>query len=241
MANRKISELTTATTLNGDELIPFAHNGGNGNLTPNLIKEYSQPDLSEYATKKALDQKADIAMVQNTTFNKIIVYQSADDESPIDYSASSTQGALGFEIDSKNSYLIFTPSSNHSAFKIDIKTQDPAYGGISPEGLASGDDVKNFLEQYYFRYYEVYKTPDRKNGSRFDTFNCVRNVPYRAIGFGTSDGYVYMTLNGDETNMYLDLTTKTVSVAAASDTNNGLALAKDVKDYLESEISWEEL
>ena len=43
---KKISEQTLATSLDGNEIIPFAKNGANGAVKASKIKEYVQPDLT---------------------------------------------------------------------------------------------------------------------------------------------------------------------------------------------------
>lgn len=43
---KKISEQTLATSLDGNEVIPFAKNGANGAVKASKIKEYVQPDLT---------------------------------------------------------------------------------------------------------------------------------------------------------------------------------------------------
>lgn len=43
---KKISEQTLATSLDGNEIIPFAKNGADGAVKASKIKEYVQPDLT---------------------------------------------------------------------------------------------------------------------------------------------------------------------------------------------------
>lgn len=57
---KKISEQTLATSLDGNEIIPFAKNGANGAVKASKIKEYVQPDLT--AKQDKLVNSADITV-----------------------------------------------------------------------------------------------------------------------------------------------------------------------------------
>ena len=48
---QKISQLAEKTQLDGQEQIPVAHGGQNYRIGADKLKEYVQPDLSEYAKK----------------------------------------------------------------------------------------------------------------------------------------------------------------------------------------------
>lgn len=49
--NLEISQLAKKDTVVGTEMIPVAEDGANYSITPEQIKDYSQPDLSGYAKK----------------------------------------------------------------------------------------------------------------------------------------------------------------------------------------------
>lgn len=51
-SGKKISEQTLATSLDGNELFPFAKNGADGVVKASKIKDYVQPDLSGYVPKE---------------------------------------------------------------------------------------------------------------------------------------------------------------------------------------------
>lgn len=57
---KKISEQTLATSLDGNEVIPFAKNGANGAVKASKIKEYVQPDLT--AKQDKLVNSADVTV-----------------------------------------------------------------------------------------------------------------------------------------------------------------------------------
>ena len=57
---KKISEQTLATSLDGNEIIPFAKNGADGAVKASKIKEYVQPDLT--AKQDKLVNSADITV-----------------------------------------------------------------------------------------------------------------------------------------------------------------------------------
>lgn len=57
---KKISEQTLATSLDGNEIIPFAKNGANGAVKASKIKEYVQPDLT--AKQDKLVNSADVTI-----------------------------------------------------------------------------------------------------------------------------------------------------------------------------------
>lgn len=57
---KKISEQTLATSLDGNEIIPFAKNGADGAVKASKIKEYVQPDLT--AKQDALVNSDDITV-----------------------------------------------------------------------------------------------------------------------------------------------------------------------------------
>lgn len=57
---KKISEQTLATSLDGNEIIPFAKNGADGAVKASKIKEYVQPDLT--AKQDKLVNSADVTV-----------------------------------------------------------------------------------------------------------------------------------------------------------------------------------
>lgn len=57
---KKISEQTLATSLDGNEIIPFAKNGADGAVKASKIKEYVQPDLT--AKQDKLVNSADVTI-----------------------------------------------------------------------------------------------------------------------------------------------------------------------------------
>lgn len=57
---KKISEQTLVTSLDGNEIIPFAKNGANGAVKASKIKEYVQPDLT--AKQDKLVNSADVTV-----------------------------------------------------------------------------------------------------------------------------------------------------------------------------------
>lgn len=56
--NLKISQLAKKATVEGTEMIPVAEGGANYSITPEQIKDYSQPDLSGYAKKSEIPSTA---------------------------------------------------------------------------------------------------------------------------------------------------------------------------------------
>lgn len=56
--NLKISQLAKKATVDGTEMIPVADGGENYSITPEQIKDYSQPDLSGYAKKTEIPSVA---------------------------------------------------------------------------------------------------------------------------------------------------------------------------------------
>ena len=72
---KKISEQTLATSLDGNEIIPFAKNGADGAVKASKIKEYVQPDLT--AKQDKLVNSADVTI---GTDSKLIVTDLAKRE-----------------------------------------------------------------------------------------------------------------------------------------------------------------
>lgn len=56
--NLKISQLAKKATVDGTEMIPVAEGGENYSITPEQLKNYSQPDLSGYAKKTEIPSVA---------------------------------------------------------------------------------------------------------------------------------------------------------------------------------------
>lgn len=69
---KKISEQTLATSLDGNEIIPFAKNGADGTVKASKIKEYVQPDLT--AKQDKLVNSADVTVGED---NKLTVTDTA--------------------------------------------------------------------------------------------------------------------------------------------------------------------
>ena len=88
---KKISEQTLATSLDGNEIIPFAKNGADGAVKASKIKEYVQPDLT--AKQDKLVNSADVTVGED---DKLTVTDTAKRKAFDDLwiSAASSNGTV---------------------------------------------------------------------------------------------------------------------------------------------------
>lgn len=78
---KKISEQTLATSLDGNEIIPFAKNGADGAVKASKIKEYVQPDLSKLdSLPTATELDAALTAKQDKLVNSADVTVGEDDK-----------------------------------------------------------------------------------------------------------------------------------------------------------------
>ena len=76
---KKISEQTLATSLDGNEIIPFAKNGANGAVKASKIKEYVQPDLTAKQDKLVNSDDVTIGIDSKLTVTDLAKREVFDD------------------------------------------------------------------------------------------------------------------------------------------------------------------
>ena len=76
---KKISEQTLATSLDGNEVMPFAKNGANGAVKASKIKEYVQPDLTAKQDKLVNSTDVTIGIDSKLTVTDLAKREVFDD------------------------------------------------------------------------------------------------------------------------------------------------------------------
>ena len=76
---KKISEQTLATSLDGNEIIPFAKNGADGAVKASKIKEYVQPDLTAKQDKLVNSDDVTIGIDSKLTVTDLAKREVFDD------------------------------------------------------------------------------------------------------------------------------------------------------------------
>ena len=76
---KKISEQTLATSLDGNEIIPFAKNGADGAVKASKIKEYVQPDLTAKQDKLVNSSDVTIGIDSKLTVTDLAKREVFDD------------------------------------------------------------------------------------------------------------------------------------------------------------------
>lgn len=76
---KKISEQTLATSLDGNEIIPFAKNGADGAVKASKIKEYVQPDLTAKQDKLVNSSDVTIGIDNKLTVTDLAKREVFDD------------------------------------------------------------------------------------------------------------------------------------------------------------------